>query len=109
MEIKTVNVLFDPAASAVADIFANDIARAIWCLYRGGHVVNQYFNDEVRRLAKELQDTPPTSPTDIEHALWRNQMVFAGSNFPGDQADFAVLLFPYLIGNARIEFKRVKE
>jgi len=54
----TIKITFNPQDSEVADIFSNDTARKLWCLWRRGHIVSQYFNDAVVEIAKRIDGLP---------------------------------------------------
>lgn len=55
-EVKVFKVKFDPAKSELKDIFAHDIARAVWCFYRDNHMISQngliWLNGLCRLLIK---------------------------------------------------------
>ncbi len=96
-------ITWNPAESAVADIFADDIARAIWCTWKEPHVVNQFFNDEVRYLAKELRKAMPSSADKLHRSLIGASWGSEGQNIIGtDLAEWCEFVLPYVRGEKAI-------
>lgn len=54
---RIIGIKFDYKASVLADIFQNQQACAIWCLYRDRHIISQnglaYLNDVCREVTKK--------------------------------------------------------
>jgi hypothetical protein len=60
--LETIQITFDPAKSdkqIVREIFKNHTATVLWCSIKTGNIVDQYFNDTVMKVAKEIDEKEP--------------------------------------------------
>jgi len=53
-----IKIKFDSEDTDVREIFENKTARNLWCLWRMGHIVSQYFNDAVLEIAERIDALP---------------------------------------------------
>ena len=95
-----VNLKFDPktAESPVREIFLDDVTRVIWLGIKQRHVCTQYFNDGCLALSKRIfKEGLPNSPERLLDLLDRD------FGHPTYGIDFARELFPYLLGEKRLD------
>lgn len=71
LEIK---LNFNPgtASEEVQAIFANPTARKLWCLWKRGHVVSQFFNARCLRTAEDIDQSRPTSRKELRRCFPSN-------------------------------------
>ncbi len=98
------SLVWNPDQSEVADIFADPVARVIWCGWKQQHIVDQHFNNEVRQRAAHIREGKPACVEDLAkligwpymhsmNPVWRN---ISGT---GDELfQFAEMLWPFISG-----------
>jgi hypothetical protein len=57
---ETVAFAFDPDKSDIPAL-ANRIGRILWACIRSGHIVDQYFNDQVLDMAEWIDKDKPSN------------------------------------------------
>lgn len=63
VETMTIKTTFNPdkltaADGKIKDIFNNETARKLWCLWKRGHIVSQHFDDAVLEIAQRIDELP---------------------------------------------------
>lgn len=103
METRTVTLNWNPEGTAVADIFRNKTMRTVWLLFKCGHIVNQYFNDEVRALAPLIEGLQIVNEEKLTTLFFHFGWGSAGRHFEGAHMPaFVRDLLPYLIGEKEL-------
>lgn len=53
---KVIKIIFNPKESELSDVFENEIACALWCMYRDSHIISgdglNFLNQTCRELIK---------------------------------------------------------
>ena len=56
---------FDPRTSTFHPVLSTETGRIIWGAIRMGHIVDQYFSDQVLRLVDKITERFPDDPGDL--------------------------------------------
>ena len=57
--LEVFNLVFDINASSnvnIREIFKNRIATILWCSIKSGHIADQYFDQLILKVSKELEN-----------------------------------------------------
>ena len=103
----TIKIGFDPTTltDKLADIYANKFAWVFWGLWRNGHLTNQYFNDDVLRIAQIVEDTKPTTEDEFYKCIMFTPIVSGCGNFQsGDVKEFVQEHLHYLTLEKEVKF-----
>lgn len=112
--MKPIILHFDPSVESpeeplVKKVFEDPIAANWWMLWKIGHIVNQYFNDEVLQVAAEIRKSKLEKPSELLNALKRGQgkaAPYFAENIKGPDLDqFLVKNFHYLTGNESVPWE----
>lgn len=111
-EVKYFQVKFDIKTSSLADIFENDKARALWCLYKSDHIISgeglKYLNQVCRELI--LSDKIPFDATSARKFLTsflNNLDWIERSRRENDK--WIEKTIPYMVGEIKVELQQVDE
>lgn len=102
--MKSIQLHFDPLEDpATARVFADDVARTLYLLWRRGHMVGDGFPDRVFRIARQIKKSLPQTASELAKCfIWE---VRAGTDFTQSDVDkFCTDAIPFFIGEKIITY-----
>jgi hypothetical protein len=109
-EVKVFQVEFDVKTSSLADIFANDTARALWCMYKANHIISgdglAYLNQVCRELI--LSDKIPFDAGSARKFLtsFLNNLDWI-EHSRNDNTKWIDNTIPYMVGEIKVEIQQI--
>ena len=109
---RIIKVKFDPEQSQFKDIFENDQARALWCLYKNTHIISGEGLDFLNTTCRDLIKTTKI-PFDEENArkfltIFCNNMgwiEYSKNNYK----EWIETVIPFLLGQKKVKLVTVSE
>lgn len=98
----TIKLAFDPETTTdpeLQEVIADDIAWAIWLLWRPCHIVSQHFNQSCINIAKRVRQAEPQNMREWVEC-------FGGIDFPHKNVDdWISQAYPFLTGMEKIRIE----
>lgn len=108
---RIIKVKFDPLASELRDIFADEQACALWCLYRDSHIISgdalDYLNSKCRDLIWNKKIFNHDSAREFLNDFMERIRNISYTRFTDLDNQWIESAIPFLVGDKKLKLVRV--